>query len=88
MPEEYRIPEVNAPDSLFLAVQLEQVKGWRNRKCRLHHSGGRIRRAGGLWSGALKQGYAVLLAMILCLTGCATGTEPEVTAAEPSANHC
>ena len=26
MPEEYRIPEVNAPDSLFLAVQLEQVK--------------------------------------------------------------
>lgn len=31
----------------------------------------------------MKQGYAVLLAMILCLTGCATGTEPEVTAAEP-----
>ena len=26
MPEESRIPEVNAPDALFLAVQLEAAK--------------------------------------------------------------
>ena len=32
----------------------------------------------------MKWGYAVLFALILCLTGCAAGREPEVTAAEPS----